>query len=416
MNNGSTNSSKNLIEKAMQALQVAQKLQRDKLSLGADYVNVEGGDDNWLQTRGEEEDLLNETNNEFPPMAREENFSYIPLTSQQQQEAIARVASWVQNHPDAVAVRTQYLTLVGTQGTLEQQQEAIRQTASWLASHLEASAVWEKYLILIGKVGTRQQQQEALAQTINWLQSHPQDVYVREQYLALVGKVGTGQQQQEAIVQTAMWLESHPEDRYVREQYLALVGKVGTREQQQRAVAETTIWLRSHPQDRYVREQYLTLIGKLGSTSTSESEPTRRINLRQLQQVLGSIGDAVDTLLGATPQAMLAFRSTTTDGWQKNMPSQGITLDGQTVLLTIESRPEEEDKISIRVQLEPTSDEIYLPEGLKLILITLSEVYEDQAGSDRELIEAVIPEFETGESFTIQVALSDASFTQDFEV
>lgn len=415
MNNGSTNSSKNIIEKAMQALQVAQRLQQDKLSLGTDYVNLESGDDNWLETRGEEEDLLNETNNELPQMASQENVSYTPLTRQQQQETIERVASWVQNHPDAMAVWTQYLTLVDSQGTLEQQQEAIRQTASWLASHLETATVREKYLILIGKVGTRQQQQEALAQTNDWLKSHPQDVYVREQYLALVGKVGTRQQHQKAIAEIATWLESHPEDRYVREQYLVLLGKVGTREQQQRAVAQTTIWLRSHPQDQYVREQYLTLVDKLASTTTSPSEPTSRVNLRQLQQVLGSIRDAVDTLLDTTPEARLAFRSTSADRWQ-NIHSQEITLDGQTVLLTIESRPEEEEKISIRVQLEPKSHETYLPDALKLILITLSEVYEDQAGSDRELIEAVIPEFEPGESFTIQVALGDASFTQDFEV
>jgi hypothetical protein len=191
---------------------------------------------------------------------------------------------------------------------------------------------------------------------------------------------------------------------------------VGTREQQQRAVAETTIWLRSHPQDQYVREQYLTLVAQLGS-ATTPAEPPRRINLRQLQQVLTSIGDAIDTLLGTTPEARLAFRSTSADRWQ-NIHSQEITLDGQTVLLTIKSRPEEEEKISIRVQLEPTSDEIYLPEELKLILLSPSGdvLYEDQAESARELIEVVLPDGEPGDSFTVQVALGDASVTEYFEV
>lgn len=412
MSTTGTNSSQNRLEKAMQALLVARRLQRDKLSLGADYVNIDGedGDDNWFQPRGKEE--LSQ-NNQLSQIASQEN-SYI-LTGQQQFEAIAKVARWVENHPETEAMRTGYLALVESEGTIEQQQEAIRQTVNWLQFHPEAAAVREKYLILIGKAGTRQQQQEAIADSVTWLENHPQDRYVREQYLNLLEKVGTRQQQQEAIADSATWLQNHPQDRYVREQYLNLVGKVGTRQQQQEAVAETTIWLRSHPQDRYVREQYLTLVNQLAPATTSQSQPTNRVNLRQLQQVLASIGDAADTLLGTTPEARLAFRSRGADIWQ-NLYTLEIILDGQSVLLTIESRPEEDEKISIRVQLEPKSDQGYLPEALKLILITTEEVYEDQAGSVRELIEAVIPEFEPGESFTVQVTLGDASFTQDFEV
>ncbi|WP_180977194.1 DUF1822 family protein [Fischerella muscicola] len=338
------------------------------------------------------------------------------MTPQQQREAIARVANLLQTQPETEALWVQYLTLVDSQGTLEQQQAGIRQTAAWLESHFEAPAVREKYLILVNRVGTTQQQQAALVETAQWLESHPEDTYVREQYLVLVENAGTRQQQQQAINQTTTWLQSHPEDRYVRGQYLAFIGEVGTQQQQQRAVAETTIWLRSHLQDQYVREQYLALVNRLSPINIRQVEPTRRVNLRQLQQVLTSIGDVLDTLISNTTEANLAFRSTT-GTWQE-LDLQEFPLYSQIVQLKIATRLEEDEKLSVRVQLQATNNETYLPEGLQLILLSLSGdvLYEDQAESTRELIEVILPDGEPADSFTAQIIFGDVSIAKDFEV
>ncbi|MER3494068.1 MAG: hypothetical protein C4323_18270 [Mastigocladus sp. ERB_26_2] len=402
----------------MTTLLVAQRLQRDKLALGADYLNThsQSGDDDWFQNGLSDEDLLREPNNQPSPMTSEDSFNYTLLTPQQQQEAIARVANLLQTQPETEALWVQYLTLVDSQGTLEQQQAAIRQTAAWLESHFEAPAAREKYLILVNIVGTTQQQQAALVETAQWLESHPEDTYVREQYLVLVENAGTRQQQQQAITQTTTWLQSHPEDRYVRGQYLAFIGEVGTQQQQQRAVAETTIWLRSHLQDQYVREQYLALVNRLSPTNIRQVEPTTRVNLRQLQQVLASIGDVLDTLIGNTTEANLAFRSTT-GTWQE-LDLQEFPLYGQIVQLKIATRLEEDEKLSVRVQLQPTNNETYLPEGLQLILLSPSGdvLYEDQAESTRELMEVILPDGEPGDSFTAQIIFGDVSIAKDFEV
>lgn len=406
MTTPSTNSSQGKLEKAMQALLVARKLQRDKFSLGADYVNIEI-------------DVVNtgfeSTNEQAGTLSQEyDELVQTTLTEQPQQNSVAEMARWVENNPDAEAVRTQYLVLVESEGTTEQKQQAIEQTSNWLLSHPQAVTVREKYLILINKAGTEQQQQEALAQTWVWLQAR-QDTYVREQYLVLLGKVGTRQQHQQGILETNAWLELHSEDRYVRAQYLKLVSSVGTRQQQQQAIAQTTMWLRAHPQDNYVREQYLTLVNQLGNANSLESAP-RGINLRKLQEVFEAIGEVIDNL-SSPPEASLAFRSASAGTW-KQIYSQELLLEGQAVLLQLESRAEEEGKISIRIQLQPTNNDLFLPEGLRLFLLSPSQdqLYEDQAESNRELIEVILPDGEPGESFTVEVTKDNTSFIEDFIV
>ncbi|BAY61200.1 hypothetical protein NIES22_12610 [Calothrix brevissima NIES-22] len=394
-----------IVAKAMNALLVAQRLQRNKLSLGADYVNLDSqnADDEWFENGLTEADVPAESENQSSPITTEG----IILTPQQQQTAIARIANLLQTQPDSAGIRVQYLTLVADRGTLEQQQTAIQQTATWLQSHVEAPAVWEKYLILVSRVGTTQQQQAAIAETLQWLASHPEDIYVREQYLVLVEIAGTTQQQQAALTQTSAWLKTHTEDRYVRQQYLYLVATAGTQQQQQQAVGDTTTWLRSHPQDQYVREQYLELIN---------TEPTKRINLRRLDQILNSLRDIADNFLPNTTEPRLAFRSGT-GIWQEERYLEQFTLDKQIIQLNIAIRLETDTKISVRLQLQPI-DNSYLPETLQLILLSPSGdiIYQDQAGSNRELIEVIIPDGEPGDSFIAQIILGDTSIIKDIGV
>jgi Protein of unknown function (DUF1822) len=407
----SANSSQGKLEKAMQALLVARRLQHDKLSLGADYVNIEIDVANtWLEPTDEQLEVNQVVN---------ESVSNVntALTSQPQQNSVAEVARWLENNPDSEAVRTQYLVLVESEGTIEQKLQAIEQTSNWLLSHPQAVTVREKYLSLINEAGTLQQQQQAVVQTWDWLQANRQNTFVREQYLVLLAKAGTRQQHQQALIETDAWLQSHPEDRYVRAQYLKLLGELGTRQQQQEMIAQTTMWLRAHPQDNYVREQYLTLVNQLDSSP--QSAPVRGINLRKLQEVFDSIGEAIDNLL-SPPEANLAFgafRSASNATW-KQLYTQELLFQGQAVLLQLESRPEDEGKISIRIQLQPTGSDLYLPEGLRLFLLSSlqDQLYEDEAESNRELIEVILPDGDSGESFTIEVTKGDTSFIEEFIV
>ncbi len=426
MSTESHTSSQDSLEKAMQAQQAAQRLQRDRLTLGADYVNVdvEDADSDWLEKWGEdEEELFGEIDDELSDevdwgvsgngnqTTSGQEYSFTPLTPEQQYEAIERVARWVQDHPEAEAVRTQYLTLVENQGTLQQKQACIAQTACWLQSHLDAASVREKYLILVGKSGTPQQQQEAIAQTASWLKSHPEDRYVREQYLVLLGKSGTPQQQQEAIAQTATWLQSYPDDRYVRAQYLMLVGKVGTPQQQQACIAQTASWLQSHPDNRYVQQHYLELKGK-----TDKSGKTL-VNLGHwFEQVFEAGWQAVEEVLGKQ-EVNLVFGFRNAEVRRAKLIRLGTQPESQAVALSVALKPEEDGKIGILLRVHPTGDETYLPEQLKLILLSSAGevLHKKQANSASDLLEVGLGG-QPGENFSVRLALGDVSVTEDFVI
>jgi hypothetical protein len=455
MNTERDSSSQKRLEKAFQALQAAERLQRDRLTWGLDQVNldVDGGDGDWLEDWDEdEEDLGNETNHQVgeevePEVIKSGNSrlfteEFHPLTPQEQQEAIERVAAWVKDDPDAEAVRTQYLTLVENRGTLQQKQACIAQTASWLQSHTDAASVREKYLILLGKIGTLQQQQEAIAQTATWLQSHPDAQYVREQYLVLLGKIGTPQQQQEAITQTVTWLQSHPEDRYVRAKYLILVGKVGTPQQQQEAITQTAAWLQSHPGDRYVQQQMSNLkqyIAERLKTDPEFADGFETGYAEFKQTVLREIAEEIEAARVAASrtrvklgqwfqhifepewQAAFAFRSTDDSNngaiiEREKLIDLGVQPDGShcLVVLVATLTKEADGKVGIRLQVYPTQSQPDLPPDLQLSV--LSDIAEKTAQPKDNYIRLPKLKGIPGERFSVQVSLGDISVTEDFEI
>lgn len=96
----------------------------------------------------------------------------------------------------------------------------------------------------------------------------------------------------------------------------------------------------------------------------------------------------------------------------------GIALGNQLVALLVAIVPQNDEKMSILMQMHPVSGERYLPPNLKLALLSESgETLQDV--SSRSLDNFIqLPHFKcsSGEGFTIQVSLDSLSVTEEFFV
>lgn len=88
-----------------------------------------------------------------------------------------------------------------------------------------------------------------------------------------------------------------------------------------------------------------------------------------------------------------------------------------TVALSVTLKPEGDGKTGIFVGAHPAGDETYLPEGLKLSLLSPAGevIYEERADSARDFLEVEMGG-EPGERFSVKIALGDASVTEDFAI
>ena len=94
-----------------------------------------------------------------------------------------------------------------------------------------------------------------------------------------------------------------------------------------------------------------------------------------------------------------------------------IRLDGRDVVLIVTIKPEAEQKLGVLLQVHSISEESYLPEHLKLILLSNDGevLYEVTARSADNVIQMEF-DGEVGEEFSVQVALDDISVTEDFVI
>lgn len=96
----------------------------------------------------------------------------------------------------------------------------------------------------------------------------------------------------------------------------------------------------------------------------------------------------------------------------------GLQLEGKSVALVVSLLSgADEMEVDMRVQVHPAKDEIYLPSGLKLIVIDESgeEVLETFSRDADNFIQL---EFnaEEGEQFAVAMTLGEAKVTQDFQL
>lgn len=116
------------------------------------------------------------------------------------------------------------------------------------------------------------------------------------------------------------------------------------------------------------------------------------------------------------PELAISFRNAVSivRGQQIDL---GMQLSDRKLALVITLPPEAKSEIDIIVQLHPMESQTYLPEGVKLIILDESgnEVLEAKSREADNFIQLAFSA-ETGESFSVQVALEAASIKQDFVV
>ncbi|MBD2354322.1 DUF1822 family protein [Tolypothrix sp. FACHB-123] len=95
----------------------------------------------------------------------------------------------------------------------------------------------------------------------------------------------------------------------------------------------------------------------------------------------------------------------------------GIQIADTPLMLIVEISPLPDQKTSIRLQLHPTSNQIYLPQGVQLtVLDEAGAVFlEAQARSADNYIQLQL-RGDAGEKFSVRVALNDISITEQFTI
>lgn len=94
----------------------------------------------------------------------------------------------------------------------------------------------------------------------------------------------------------------------------------------------------------------------------------------------------------------------------------GMELGSTAVVLLLGLTSELDEKISIRVQLHPANEEIYLPPHLRLILLSESGkiIQEVQSRNHDHLIQLKKFKSHSGRNFSIKIAFGDISIKEDF--
>ena len=149
-----------------------------------------------------------------------------------------------------------------------------------------------------------------------------------------------------------------------------------------------------------------------------------RVNLSQWFQAIFSVGwQSIDSLSALeTKRLATCFRSYTTSNQTEVKQIKLIDLntqsDPRTVALLVGLRPEANEKIGIQVQLYPTQGYQYLPENLRLALLSESgEVLQSIQTEGRDYyIQLNHFKGSLGCCFSLQVELDESSMMADFVV
>lgn len=150
-------------------------------------------------------------------------------------------------------------------------------------------------------------------------------------------------------------------------------------------------------------------------------QATMRVNLSQwFEHIFTDNWQSVEALLTRTENLAFSFRSASRLGEasvkRAKLIDLGLQLANQSVTLLVAIAPDVDDKVTILVQLHPTSAD-YLPPDIKLILLsdgsTLQYV---ESRTEDNYIQLkrfrVIP----GECFDIQVAFGNVRVTESFTI
>ncbi|NEP09157.1 MAG: DUF1822 family protein [Symploca sp. SIO2C1] len=148
---------------------------------------------------------------------------------------------------------------------------------------------------------------------------------------------------------------------------------------------------------------------------------TKQVNLSKwLEDIFEAGWQTLEEFVTPKPGNLaLAFRG----AWQPTVKGAklidlGVQLGNQPVALLMALTSEEEEKVGICVQVHPAGTDTYLPPNFRLALLSQSgeTIQEVPSRSFDNFIQ--LPRFkcDSGEQFSIQVALDDLSITENFVV
>ncbi|MBD2195808.1 MULTISPECIES: DUF1822 family protein [Calothrix] len=171
-----------------------------------------------------------------------------------------------------------------------------------------------------------------------------------------------------------------------------------------------TIWGALLEQEHWRQQLYNYRQGKI------------KVNLSQWLEGLFSSGwEALEIFFGTNGSSMaLGLRSGYGLGEvatkRAKLIDLGMQLDSKTVVLLVALIPEVDRQISVRVQLHPTAGEFYLPENIKLALLSESGdmLQEVEARSQDNFVQLPRFDVESGENFCIQVGLNNFQIRENF--
>ncbi len=145
------------------------------------------------------------------------------------------------------------------------------------------------------------------------------------------------------------------------------------------------------------------------------------VNLSQwFENVIEAGWQTIEELFGK-PEVSLGFRNTNLVRLRRAKLLQlGMQLPSCSAALVLDLTQEADRKVRIRVQVRSFGDNIFLPEGLKLMILDdAGETFLDaSAGSAARLIETEQFQFvdQLEGQFTVQVVLGENSVTEDFVI
>ncbi len=147
---------------------------------------------------------------------------------------------------------------------------------------------------------------------------------------------------------------------------------------------------------------------------------------RWLEGLLDETWQAIDALID--PKANLAFATKSISNPSTTNPldevhrakliNLGSELENETIALRITITKQAEEKINIRVRLDPIGQEKYLPSDLKLAMLSKTgKTLQEVTSRDRDNYIQLRPfKGKIGKRFSIEISRNDVSVRENFEI
>jgi hypothetical protein len=180
-------------------------------------------------------------------------------------------------------------------------------------------------------------------------------------------------------------------------------------------------WMALLALDKKRQDLYQKRLAKHKGNLVAYSQPLVNNLSKWFQNVFEAGWHSFDTLVSSQQNTLaVQFRSDATLNEVRvkgaKLIDLGMQLRNTAVVLLIGLTSEIDEKVSIRVQLHPANEEVYLPPDLKLLLLSGSGniLQEVQSRSHDNFIQLKKFKSPPGKNFSLQVTLGDISIKEDF--